>query len=73
MIKIFIIFVGVKVKFVGFKQLHLNMKQTFEFLYHLINGEILLTLVVKAVSFSAGKHLAAHDTTFSVSLRLFKV
>ena len=60
-------------KFVGFKQLPLNMKQIFKFLYHLINGEILLTVVVKAASFAAGKHLDTHDTTFSVSLRLFKV
>ena len=38
-----------------------------EFLYHLIDGEKLLSLVVGVVSFSVDKPLNFHNPTFSVS------
>ena len=56
-----------------FKQLPLNTKEKVKSLYHSIDGERLLPLVVAVVSFSAGKPLDFHDTTFSVSPSLFKV
>ena len=56
-----------------FKQLPLNNKQQFEFPYHLINGERLLSVVVRVVSFKADKPLNFHDTAFSVSPSPFKV
>ena len=59
--------------FVCFKQLSLNTKQKFELLYHLINGERLLSVVVGVVCFLADKPLDFHDTNFSVSFTLFKV
>ena len=52
-IKKFILFGELKAVFFCFKQLHLNIKQKFEFLYHLIDGERLLPVVVEAVRFSA--------------------
>ena len=58
---------------VFFKQLPLNIKQKFQFLYHLNGGERLLSVVVGVVRFSAGKPLDFRDTTFSVSPSLFKV
>ena len=50
-----------------FNQLPLNTKQKYEFLYHLIDGEKLSSIVVGVVSFSADKPLDFHDATFSVS------
>ena len=50
-----------------FDQLPLNTKQKCEFLYHLIDGGKLSSIVVGVVSFSADKPLDFHDTTFSVS------
>ena len=47
------------------------MIQKFESLYHLIDEERLLSIVVGVVSFSADK--VFHDTTFSVWPSLFKV
>ena len=55
------------------KQLPSNIKQKFKFLHHLIDEETLLTVVVGKVSFSFDKLLDFHDTTFSVSVSLFKV
>ena len=55
------------------KQLTLNMKQNFEFLYHLIDGERLLSVLVGTLRFSADKPLDFHDTTFSVLPSLFKM
>ena len=55
------------------KQLSLNMKQEFEFMYHLIDGERLLSAVVGVASVSADKHLDFHDVIFPVSASLFKV
>ena len=66
-------FGGIIVGFFYFKKLPLNIKQKFEFSYHLIGGEGLLSIVVGVVRFSAEKYLDFHDTTFSVSLSLFKV
>ena len=66
-------FERVKVAIFCFKQLPLNIKQKFEFSYHLIDGERLLLVVVGVVSFSADKPLDFHDTTFLVSPSLFKV
>ena len=40
-----------------FKQLPLNTKEKFEFPYHLIDEEILLSVVVGIVSLSADKNL----------------
>ena len=60
------------ITFFCFKQLPLNIKQKFEFLYHLIDGEKLLSVVVGVVRFSADKTLDFHDTTFSVIPDLFK-
>ena len=56
-----------------FKQLPLNIKQKFEFLFDLIDGERLLSVVVGVVSFLADKPLDFYDTTFSVLPSLFKV
>ena len=60
----FILFGGVKVAFLCFKQLPLNVIQKFESPYHLIDGEKLLSAVVGVLSFSVDKPLAFHDTTF---------
>ena len=49
------------------------MKQNFEFLYHLIDGERLLSVLVGTLRFSAEKPLDFHDTTFSVLPSLFKM
>ena len=68
--KKFIVFGGA---FFCFKQLPLNIKQKFEFSYHLIHGEKLLSVVVRVVRFSAEKPLDFCDTTFSVSPSIFKV
>ena len=54
-------------------QLSLNTKQQFDFPYHLIDGEILLSVVVEVVSFSADKSLDFHDTIFLVFPSLFKI
>ena len=56
-----------------FKQLPLNITQTFKGLCHLIDGERLLSVVVGEVNISVEKKLDFHDTTFSVSPSLFKV
>ena len=56
-----------------FKQLSLNIKQRFGFSYYLIDGERLLSVLIRAVSFSADKTLDFYDTTFSVSSSLLKV
>ena len=37
--KQFIIFGGVKITFICFRQLPINTKQTFKFMCHLIDGE----------------------------------
>ena len=42
----------------------LNIKQKFEFLEHLLDGEKLLSVVLGVVSFSFDKPLHFHDTTF---------
>ena len=55
------------------KQLSLDTKQEFEFMYHLIDGERLLSVVVGVASVSADKPLDFHDTIFPVSASLFKV
>ena len=55
------------------KQLSLDTKQEFEFMYHLIDGERLLSVVVGVASVSADKPLDFHDTVFPVSASLFKV
>ena len=45
-----------KSSFFCFQQRSLNIKQKFEFLYHLIDGERLLSLLIgTAVSFSINK------------------
>ena len=62
-----------QLRFFCFKQLPLNIEQKFEFLYHLIYGERLLSVVVGVVDFSADQPLDFHDTTFSVSPSLFKI
>ena len=72
-ILILVIFGGVKVTFFCFKQLPLNIKQKFEFSYHLIDRERLISVVVGVVSFSVDKPLDFHDTTFSVSPNLIEV
>ena len=59
--------------FLCFEQLPLNIKQKFEFPYHLNDGERLLSVVEGVVSFSVDKPLDIDDTTFSVSPSLFKV
>ena len=56
-----------------FKQLPLNTKQKFEFPYHLIDGEKLLSIVIGAVRFSTEKSLDFHDTIILVSPSLSKV
>ena len=53
--KNFIIFGGVKVTFFRFKQLPLNVKQRFEFSYHLIDGEGIISVLVRVVRFLADK------------------
>ena len=58
---------------VRLKQLSLNTKQEFELMYHLIDGERLLSVVVGVASVSADKPLDFHDTIFPVSASLFKV
>ena len=45
------------------------MKQNFEVLYYLVDGERLSLVVVRTLSFP----LDFHDATFSASLSLFKV
>ena len=62
----------IMITFFCFKQLPLNIKQKFKFLYHLIDGEKLLSVVVGVVRFSADKTLDFHDTPFSVIPGLFK-
>ena len=47
------------------KQLPLNTKQKFEFLYYLTDGEKILSVVVGVVSFSAAKSLDIHDAILS--------
>ena len=42
-------------------------------MYHLIDGERLLSVVVGVASVSADKPLDFHDTIFPVSASLFKV
>ena len=73
----FIIFGGVKVTFfkkkVRFKQLPLNVKQRFEFSYHLIDGEGMVSVLVRIVRFLADKPLDFHNAIFSVSPIYFKV
>ena len=54
-------------------QLHLNTKQKFEFPYHLIDGERLLSVMVGVVIFSADKPSDSHGATFSVLPSFFKV
>ena len=58
---------------VFFKKLPLNTKQKFESLYHLIDGERLLSLVVEVVSFSPDKPFDFDGTTFSVLPSLSEV
>ena len=70
---IYILLEGVWVPGFSFKQLPLNTKQKCESSYYLIDGEILLSVVVKLVSFPSDKILDFHDTTFSVLPSLFKV
>ena len=53
--KNFIIFGGVKVTFFRFKQLPVNVKQRFEFSYHLIDGEGIISVLVRVVRFLADK------------------
>ena len=72
-VKKFIIFGGVKIAFICFKQLPLNIKQKLEFWYHLIDGERLLSAEVEAVSFSVNKPSHFNDTTFLESPSLLKV
>ena len=60
-------------RFLCFKQFPLNIEQKFEFPYHLIYGERLLSVVVGVVNFSTDKPLDFHDTTISVSPSLFKI
>ena len=67
-----ILFGGVKVVSLCFKQLPLNIKQKFESLYHLIDGERLLSILVGVVSFSVYKPLDFHDTTFQYRLVFLK-
>ena len=64
---------GVQAALLCFKQLNLNIKQKFEFLFHIIDGERLLSFMVGVVSFSFDKPSDFHDTTCSVSPSLFKV
>ena len=68
-----IIFGKVKVAFFCFMHLSLNIKQKFEFFYHSIKGEKLLSVVVAVVSSSVNKPLDFDDTTFSVWPLLFKI
>ena len=64
---------GAKVAFFCFKQLPLNTKEIFEFLYQLIDAERLLSVVVGVKSFPTEKSLDFYDTTLSVLPSLFKV
>ena len=59
--------------FFCFKTLPLNIKQKFEFLYHLVDGERRLSVVVGEASFLVDKSLDVHGTTFSLLPNLFKV
>ena len=68
----FIVFEGVKVTFYCFKQLPLNIKQKFEFSCHLIDGERILSVVVGGLTFSVGKPLDFHSTTFQYCLVFLK-
>ena len=47
-----------------FKQLPLNNKQKFEFLYHLIDGKRPLLIVVGVIGFLADKTLYFYNTNF---------
>ena len=49
------------------KQLPLNIKQKYEFLYHFVDRERVLSVVVGVVSFSVNKPLEFHHTTFSIT------
>ena len=55
-----------------FKQLLLNVEQKFKFLYHLADGERLLSEVVEEVSFSADTPLTFFDITFFQFLKYNK-
>ena len=44
-----------------FKKLHLNKKEVFEFMDHLIDKERLLRVAVTVVSFSIDKPVDFHD------------
>ena len=55
-----------------FKQLLLNVEQKFKFLYHLADGERLLSEVVGVVSFSADTPLKFFDITFFQFLKYDK-
>ena len=57
----------------SFKQLLLNAEQKFKFLYHLTDGERLLSEVVGVVSFLADTPLKFFDTTFFQFLKHNKV
>ena len=59
--------------FFCFKQSPLNTKQKFEFSYHFIDGERLLSVLVGVLRFSADKPLDFHDKIFSSSRSPFKV
>ena len=61
-----------KSRFFSFKQLPLNTKQKLEFPYHLIDGERLLLVVVRVVSFLVDKPLDFHDANFQYHLVFFK-
>ena len=50
--------------------LPLNTKQQFDFPYHSIDGERLLSVVVEVVSFWADKSFNFHDTVLP---NLFKI
>ena len=67
-----ILFGGVNVASLCFKKLPLNIKQKCDSMYHLIDGEKVLPVVVRIVSFSVHKPLDFHDT-FLVLPSLFKV
>ena len=56
-----------------FKQLSLDTKQKFQFPYHLIDGERLVSVMLEVVRFTAEKPLDFHDTTFSVPPSISKV
>ena len=60
-------------KFFCFKQVPLNIKEKFDFLYYLIHEERLLLVVKVVVNSLVDKPSDFHDTTSSVSPSLFKV